>query len=204
VGLLKRVFAVVAILGTTFVGMREIAKARNEGEAGGAVYVLDPASGPAWAAWQHLLTHLQEVDARELRARLEKLQAEQRIWIAPRLGSGQRALWISTLGLVERVYVAERELTRPPAELYPNLHVPPLHLETFRWISLAGTLLHELSHARGVLTEANAYQLEIEWLQSLANRPTSWPPGSPQREAWDWAVKTAIANAERAKAISGS
>jgi hypothetical protein len=194
-------FAVIAILGVTFVGMKEIAKARNEVEAGGSVRVLEPTSGPAFAAWEHLMRHLDEVDARELRAHLEALRAERRIWLAPRLHPQQRALFVSTLGLVARVYVAERELTWAPQALYPNLHVPPDHLETFAWVSLAGTLLHEMAHARGVLTESNAYALEIEWLQTLARRP---PPTPERARAWEWATRTAIGNAQRARQMAGS
>lgn len=196
----RLLLAVVIVLGTG-AAIRHIAIAKNEAMAGGGAYALGPDRGAAWAGWEHLLAHVRKAGATTLLGELESLQRGGRIWVAPRLPKEQRAIWVRTLGLVDRVYVAERELTWSPAALQPGLRVPPLHLDAFAWVSLSGTLVHEMAHARGVATESSAYDLEILWLETIANLPgiVALPP--PEREATAWAIRAAVDNARRARAI---
>lgn len=193
------------IVALTAVAVTTIARRRNEALAGPGLYRLDSGHPRALQAWTALLERQRAVDARHLADRLDALREEGQVWCAPALDPGLRAIFVSTLGLVERVYVAERELLATPAELYPDLKVPPRHLEEFAWLTLSSTLLHELSHARGVASESGAYAEEIEWLQTLAARPDLRPLDSPERQAWDWARQTAIGNARKAreKALAG-
>lgn len=193
-----RFFSVVAIVAGTAGAMYGIARYKNEALAGGVSYPLDSSHAPAFAGWAQLIARLRAIGALPLSAELERLREEGKVRVAPAMDPGRRAIWVSSLG-VDAVYVAERELTWPPERLYPRLQAPPLYRETFARLSLSGTLAHELAHARGVISEGGAYQLEIEWLQSLRamSKVRALPP--EQREAWEQAADAAIANATRAR-----
>lgn len=194
-----RFFAVVAIVAATAGAMYAIARSKNETVAGGASYPLDAAHPPAFAGWKTLIAQLRAMGALPLAEELERLRLDGKVRVAPVLDPGRRAIWVSSLGL-DAVYVAERELTWPPERLYPALKVPRPERRAFAWLSLAGTLVHELAHAKGVISEEGAYQLEIEWLESLRALPAVDALSPEHREAWEWAVETAIGNATRARA----
>jgi len=187
------------MLATSAWAMVNITVAKNETAVGGTVYRLDPGRAAAFKGWEHVVAHLREIGETELLAQLEERRAQEQVWIAPRMPPGIRAAWVATLGLVKRIYVAERELVSTPEALYPQLDVPPAHRETFAWMSLAGTLVHELAHARGVEAETGAYAIELQWLHTLRNLPRLQALPPEQRRAYDWAIETAIGNAERAR-----
>jgi hypothetical protein len=201
---LAQIVLAIAILASGWLAVKEIARTRNEAAAGPDVFVLDDHHPRERAAWTRLITRLRQVDQDDLANALERLRAEQRLWIAPRLPSGRRAVYVSTLGLVRRVYVGGRTLVEPPATLYPELHVPADYADAYAFIALAGTLQHELTHASGIESEAETYAREIAWYGSL--KQTRWYASltDDERTVQDFAIDLALRAAEKARAIAGA
>jgi hypothetical protein len=201
---LAQILAAIVIVAAGWLAVKEIATTRNQEAAGPGVFVLDDHHRREQAAWGKLVARLREVDQADLADALERLRAEQRLWIAPQLPAGRRAVYVSTLGLVRRVYVGRPTLLEPPATLYPELHVPADYAEAYAVIALAGTLQHELTHASGVESEAETYGREIAWYRSL--KETRWYASltDDERTVQDFAIDLALRTAEKARSIAGA
>jgi hypothetical protein len=157
------------------------------------------------AAFQAVRARVSKMGDGALAERLERLRQDGEIWVAPNLGPERWAVFAESLRLVRRIYVRQEALLDPVAHLYrlPRPEIPPGHKRAHAWISLAGALRHELAHRDGLIDEAPAYQVEIEWYEQLRASPFVTSLKGEEREAWDWGIDSAILSAQKARDIAG-
>jgi hypothetical protein len=193
------------LLGVTGIGIVRIAEARNETLVGGHVYALDgghPVEEKAWAELQAFLGRLGE-DA--LAARLEQLRRDEKLWVAPQLGSDRWAVYVETLRLVRRIYLRRAALLDPRTHLYatPRPDLSYAHRTLHARLTLAGALRHELSHYEGILVEDAAYDEEIAWYEGLRQSAFVTGLDEAERRAWEWALEAAMLSARKARQDAG-
>ena len=195
--------AVVLIVATYF-GLHRIAEAKNETTVGGGVFRLDDGRGPELRAFQAVLAEITRMGDAGLAERLEKLRQGGEIWVAPKMGPERWAVFVDSLKLVRRIYVRRVALFDPVAHLYevPRPEVPAHFQRAHAWISLAGTLRHELAHHDGADEEGPAYEAELEWYEALKQSPFFASLQGDERAAWEWGIDSAILSARRARAMA--
>lgn len=191
------------LLLVTGVGIYRIAEARNEAAVGGRVVRIEPSRPDAMAAFARTLDAIEGLGRPELAERLREVQGKGGLWIAPRLGAQQWALYVDTFGLVRRIYVRDVALRSPVAHLFPT-PTPAISAEkrqAFADAALAGALFHELQHWDGVDDEAQAYDREIAWLEALrASLPSQLTDA--ERAALEWGIESATLSARKARALA--
>jgi hypothetical protein len=184
----------------TWISIGRIAEAKNEAVVGSQVFALDESQPHPLAAFQIFGARLREMGQGGFADRLEALRRDGAVWVAPRLGRDHWAVFVRTLW-VRRIYIRELALLDPVAHLNQvrPIEVPRAFQRAFGSVSLAGTLWHELAHRDGVLDESGTYAREIEWYEAL--RTSAWFEGlsDAERPAWEWALESAIASAEKAR-----
>ncbi len=57
---------------------------------------------------------------------------------------------------------------------------------------------HELAHRDGALEEAEAYRIELAWYEEVRQSPFVTGLEGPDKAAWEWALESAIASAQKA------
>ncbi len=186
------------------VGIRNIARARNETAVGSGVRVLDGARASEAAAFARLLEDIARLDRPDLRQRLEELQQRGVLWVAPGMDAGHWALYVDTFRLVRRIYIREIALVSPEAHLFPRgaEGIPVPQQRAFASVSLAGALFHELQHFDGIEDEAAAYDREIAWLEGLRAAPGLAPLAEPERRSLDWGIESALLSARKARSLA--
>ncbi len=191
------------LLAASGVGIRNIAQARNEAAVGGRVRVLGAARADQ-AAFARLLDDLARLDQPALRARLEELQRQGALWVAPGMDAGNWALYVDTFRLVRRIYIREVALLSPEAHLFPagDAAIPAAQRQAFANVSLAGALFHELRHFDGIEEEAAAYDSEIAWLEALRAAPAVMSLDEPERRAASWGIDSAVLSARKARGLA--
>lgn len=194
----------VALIVATYFGLHRIAEAKNETSVGGSVFRLDASWPQEMAAFQLVRAEVARMGDPALADRLERLRQDGEIWVAPRLGPERWAVFVETLGLVQRIYVRRVALVDPLAHLYgrPRLDAPLAYQRAHAWISLAGALRHELAHRDGVIEEGPAYDVEIEWYEKLRDSAFLASLEGEERAAWEWGIESAILSARKARAIA--
>ena len=192
-------------MAVTGFGLFRIAQAKNETTVGGGVYPLDESRPLEMAAFRVALAEIVKMGDAGLADRLESLRRDGEIWVAPKMGPERWAVFVDTLKIVRRIYVRRAALVNPLAHLYgvPRSDIPLAFQRAHAWISLAGALRHELAHRDGAVEEAPAYQVEIEWYESLKRAPFLASLQGEERAAWDWGIESAILSARKARAIAG-
>lgn len=186
-----------AIVASTYYAIVRIAEEKAEALAGGGTFALDGSHPAEREAFEALSGKLRGWGERELASSLEELQASGRLRVAPRLGGGRSAVYVSALGLVSRIYVRGDELVvrRLP---FPEVDIPDEARRTFATIRLAGTLFHELQHAAGVEDEGTAYEREMAFYERLGERNAQRLEGD-ERRFFEWAVASALESAAAAR-----
>jgi hypothetical protein len=186
---------------STAVGIRNIAAARNEGAVGGRVHRLDPEREAEGAAFRRLLSDFEGLGHPEQAEQLRALEGQGVLWVAPSLDPGRWALYVDTFRLVRRIYIREQALLSPEAHLFPDgdASLTPENRRAFARVSLAGALYHELQHWAGIEDEAQAYDLEIAWLENLRGSPLATGADAGGR-AMDWGIQSAVLSARKARA----
>jgi hypothetical protein len=199
-GVRNQILAAVLLAGATYGSVLRIAEAKNETAVGGGAFPLDDKRHGELAAFQRLRTSLADMGDRPLADRLDGLQQDGTIWIAPSLGPDRWAVFAESLGLVRRIYVRRVALLDPRAHLYPvaRAGIPDANQSTFACISLAGALRHELAHYDGLMEEADAYVAEIAWYEGLRASPWFASLEGDKREVFDWALQSAVLTARSA------
>jgi len=204
VRLRDQLIGAVLLITATWFGLQRIAEAKNETTVGGAVYRLDGSRSQEMAAFQVVRAEITQMGDPALADRLEGLRQDGEIWVAPKLGPDRWAVFVDSLRLVRRIYVRREALLDPVAHLYrvPRPDIPPRHQRAHAWISLAGALRHELAHRDGLIDEAPAYQVEIEWYEQLRRSPFMDSLHAEERAAWEWGIDSAILSARKARVIA--
>lgn len=197
---LKLALALV-IVASTYAAIHRIAEHKADALAGGGTFALDGSHPAEEAAFDALRGRLRGWGEPALAEALESLRSSGQLRVAPRLAGGRSAVFVSALGVVERVYVRRDELVVPSLP-FPELEVPDEARRTFATIRLAGTLYHEIQHAEGVGDEDVAYAREMAWYRGLGERNAERLEGEDGR--WfDWAVESAVASAAVAREKAG-
>lgn len=198
--LLKLAVAAV-IIAATYYALVRVAEEKANALAGGATYPLGPQAPEEWRAFEALLERLDGWGEEAFARRLAEVQESGDLMVAPGLTGGRSAVYVSSLGLVSRVFVSRGELL--PRELpFPELDIPEPAQRTFAALRLAGTLYHELQHRDGLEDERETYEREIEWYADLGERMMGQLPEEDQRE-FEWAVESAIETAVAAQEKAG-
>ena len=194
--LFKLVIA-AAIVASTYYAIVRIAEGKAEALAGGGTFALDGSHTAERAALEALSRTLRGWGEHELASSLEELQASGRLRVAPRLGGGRSAVYVSALGFVSRIYVRGDELVVRSLP-FAEVDVTDEARRTFATIRLAGTLFHELQHADGVEDEGTAYEREMEFYERLGARNAERLEGE-ERRFFEWAVASALESAAAAR-----
>ena len=189
------------VAGVTWAGLHRVAEAKNEAAVGGGAFRLAEPRRPEMEAFVRVLRDLRRVGQEDLASRLERLQSDGVLWVAPRLDPGRWAVYASSLGLVRRVYVRQEALLRPVDHLFHGVasEAPAGHREAFARLSLGGALAHELAHHDGLVDEAAAYDRELDWYEEVRASPAFTALPAPAREAHDWALESAVLSARAAR-----
>jgi hypothetical protein len=193
---------VAAALGVaTYLSLLRIAEAKNEAAAGGDVYVLDADHPAEIAAFARLRTQIARMGDQRLADRLESLRLAREIWIAPRLGPERWAVFAQTGPFVRRIYLRREALLDPVAHLYGRSRpdIPLAYRQAHAWISLAGTVRHEVAHRDGVRSEAAAYAIELSWYEAVKKSPFLDGLPDEERPAWAWGLESAVLSARKAR-----
>lgn len=193
--------AVAALLVvSTWLAIERIAELKADGLAGGGTFALDGRHQREMAAFGELLDVLRGWEETELASDLSGLQESGQLWIAPHLSGRRSAIYVKALSLVSRIYVRREEWLRSRLP-FPDLALPHAARRTFSELSLAGTLFHELQHARGLEDEGATYDREIAWYQALGDSQLPRLEGDEKR--WfEWAVASAVESARAARAAA--
>jgi hypothetical protein len=202
----EQLIGAALLLLVTAVGILRIAQAKNETAAGGRVFRLDDRHPDEEAALEHLRSALVDLGDRPFADRLEHLRQDRELWIAPLLSADRWAVFVDTLGLVRRIYIRQRSLLDPRAQLAGDgaAGVPEPMQRALAQVSLAGALRHELAHRDGIIDEAGAYQAEIDWYSGLR-----WSLGLEARDpedrrGWQWVIDSAVLSARKAAGKAGA
>jgi len=189
----------------TYAGVFRIAQAKSDAEVGGEGVLLDAAQTEDFAALTRLKNQLATMGQNALRDRIETLAAGKELWVAPRLGADRWAAYVESLGLVRRIYIRRAALHDPVSHLYPSgpPQVPADHLEAYAWLCLAGAVRHEIAHYDGAIEEAPAYRAELDWYGEVRRSAFFVSMNETDRQAWDWALRSAVVTARRAAQAAG-
>jgi hypothetical protein len=185
---------------TTYFSLLRIAEAKNEAAAGPGVFPLAEGHREELEAFERLRRQLEMLGQSALSERLEQLRAQGKIWAAPSLGPERWAVFVESLRLVRRIYIRRVALIDPRTHLYGKgaADVPPAYQEACAWLSLGGALRHELAHYDGLLDEASAYDRELAWYEELRGSAFLASLQGGAREAWLWALDSAVLSARKA------
>jgi hypothetical protein len=193
---------VAAVLAAaTYVSLLRIAEAKNEAAVGGGVYPLDAHHPAELDAFAGLRSQIARMGDPALADRLETLRDAGEIWVAPRLGPERWGVFAATGPLVHRIYLRREALLDPVTHLYRGARpdIPAAYKQAHAWISLAGTLRHEVAHRDGVRSEAAAYAIELGWYEGLRSSPFLAGLEREERQAWTWGLESAVLSARKAR-----
>jgi hypothetical protein len=196
----------VALAAATYFGVLRIAEAKCDAAVGSRGERIGAHRPAALAALMRLEAQLQAMGQTELVNRIEQVRARGELWVAPAMGRERWAAFVEVLGLVRRIYVRGPALSNPLEHLYPEgaPKVPVAFQTAFAWLSLAGAMRHELAHYDGAIAETEAYTVELAWYDEV--RASTFVTGlaGEQREAWNWALESAILSARQAARKAGA
>jgi hypothetical protein len=198
---LKQILAGLLIVVVASLAIRAVAARKNEELAGPAAYRL--VQGPEREALETLLAELDELEQARLATRLRELDASGRLWVAPFMPAGRQAVYVNSLGLVERIYVARGALMLRELP-FPDSGLPEDGRRLYALIRLGGTLYHELQHLDGVLDESEAYGREAAWYAAIARAGPVRRLGGAEKRRYDWAIESAILSVEKAAAAAAA
>ena len=187
----------LAIVAATYYAIVRVAEEKAGALAGGDTARLDGRTPAELDAFEALLDRLRAWDEAALRQALSQLQEDGDLWVAPHLSGDRSAIFVSSLGLVSRVYVRREELVAPELP-FPGLDIPDPARRTFATLRLAGTLYHELQHYEGVEDEGAAYEREILWYRGLGAKVLERLQGEERRQ-FEWAIDSAAQSADAAR-----
>ena len=196
---------VAAVLGVaTYFALLRIAEAKCETAVGGEVMPLDAQHRAEREAFENLRSRIGAMGDAALSDRLEDLRGKHEIWVAPRLGPERWAVFVEALSLVKRIYIRREALLDPVAHLYrtPRPDIPRPYQEAHAWIGLAGALRHELAHRDGLRDEAQAYDAELAWYETVRHSTRLDAMSDDQRRAWEWGLEAAVLSARKARAAA--
>lgn len=193
---MRRAVAALLIVVGTAVLIRAIAERKNEDLAGPAAYRLG-AEGPEREAFEALLEELERLGHGDLGERLRRLDADGAIWVAPYMPAPDQALYVNSLGLVERIYVDRSALLLQELP-FPDSGLPEDWRRLYAIIRLGGTLYHELQHLDGVLDEAEAYRREEAWYAGIARAGYVRGLDDEAQRRYNWAIESAALGAREA------
>ena len=196
---------VAAVLGVaTYFALLRIAEAKCETAVGAEVMPLDAQHRAEREAFENLRSRIGAMGDAALSDRLEDLRGKHEIWVAPRLGPERWAVFVEALSLVKRIYIRREALLDPVAHLYrtPRPDIPRPYQEAHAWIGLAGALRHELAHRDGLRDEAQAYDAELVWYETVRHSPRLDAMSDEQRRAWEWGLEAAVLSARKARAAA--
>jgi hypothetical protein len=194
--------AAVLVAATYFAVLR-VGEAKNEAAVGSGVFPLVEGHRAELLAFGELRAQLERMGEQALSNRLGELRQDRKIWVAPFLGRERWAVFVETTALVRRIYVRQQALLNPRSHLYPAgppPDIPEDYQDAFAWVSLAGTLRHELAHYDGLMEEAAAYDRELAWYEGLKRSPFLASLPEAARRAWEWGIESAILSARQARA----
>jgi hypothetical protein len=196
----RRLAVAIAIVAATAAAIRAIAVRKSEQLAGPGAYRL--AGGPEREAFDALLAELARLEQVELARRLRALDEGGALWVSPFLPGQRLAIYVSTLGLIERIYVDRGALLL--AELpFPDSDLPEEWRRLYALLRLGGTLCHELEHLDGVLEEELAYRREAAWYRTVAEASRELQLEAETKRGYEWAVESAILSVEKAAERAG-
>jgi hypothetical protein len=196
---------VAAVLGVaTYFALLRIAESKCETAVGGEAVPLDAQHRAEREAFENLRSRIGAMGDAALADRLEDLRRKHEIWVAPRLGPERWAVFVEALSLVRRIYIRREALLDPVAHLYrtPRPDIPRPYQEAHAWIGLAGALRHELAHRDGLRDEAQAYDAELAWYETVRHPPRLDAMPDEQRRAWEWGLEAAVLSARKARAAA--
>lgn len=198
--LLGQLLAVLLLCGTTYFCVLRVAEAKNEAAAGPGVFRLAEGHREEREAFERLRRQLEILGQAALSDRLEQLRAQGAIWVAPSLGPERWAVFVESLQLVRRIYIRRLALVDPRVHLYEQgpAEVAPAYQEAFAWLSLGGALRHELAHYDELTDEGAAYAQELAWYEELRGSGFLASLQGGAREAWLWALDSAVLSARKA------
>jgi hypothetical protein len=201
-----QVIGAVLVAGVAWLGLHRVAEAKNEAAVGGRVFRLAETRGPEMAAYRRALGDLRAMGQDDLASRVERLQADGDLWVAPGLDAGRWAVYVESLGLVRRVYVRQEALLRPVAHLFRGVDsdAPPGHRAAFARLSLGGALAHELAHHDGLIDEAAAYDRELAFYEEVRTSPFLAGLSGEERRAYEWGLESAVLSAQAARRRAGA
>jgi hypothetical protein len=201
VRLREQAIGVVVIAGATYFAVLRVAEAKNEAAVGGGAFPLAGGHPREVETFAELRGQLEKMGEQALSSRLEELQQQRKIWVAPFLGRDRWAVFVETLSLVRRTYIRQQALLDPRTHLYPEGagDIPEPYQAAFAWVSLAGALRHELAHYDGLLEEAAAYDRELAWYDGLKRSPFLASLPEEARRAWEWGIESSILSARKAR-----
>jgi hypothetical protein len=196
---------VAAFLGVaTYFALLRIAEAKCEIAVGGEAVPLDAQHRAEREAFENLRSRIGAMGDAALSDRLEDLRRKHEVWVAPRLGPERWAVFVEALSLVKRICIRREALLDPVAHLYrtPRPDIPRPYQEAHAWIGLAGALRHELAHRDGLRDEAQAYDAELAWYETVRHPPRLDAMSDEQRRAWEWGLEAAVLSARKARAAA--
>jgi len=196
----KRTVVAVLIVVAAAMAIRVIAARKNEELAGPATYRLD--RGPERDAFDALLEELGRLEQVELATRLRALDAEGLLWVAPFLPGDRQAVYVSSLGLIERIYLDRGALLLEELP-FQDSGLPEDWRRLYALIRLGGTLYHEIQHLDGVLDEAVAYRREAAWYSAIAATGYVGRLEGEDRRRYDWALDSAMLSVGKAAERAG-
>ena len=199
---LKQCGLALAIVATTYYAIVRVAEEKAGGLAGGDTVRLGRQTPGERDAFEALLNQLRIWDEAALASALAQLRDDGDLWVAPQLSGERSAIFVSSLGLVSRVYVRREELVSPELP-FPDAGIPEPARRTFATIRLAGTLHHELQHYEGLEDESATYDREIQWYRGLGATMLERLQGEERRQ-FEWAIDSAVQSGEAAREKAAS
>ena len=199
---LRDQLVVAGILGlATYFALLRIAEAKCDAAVGGEVAPIEAPRREELEAFEDLRSRIAGMGDAALADRLERLREAREIWVAPRLGPERWAVFVEALSLVKRIYLRREALLDPVAHLYrtPRPDIPRAYQEAHAWLGLAGALRHELAHRDGVREEADAYDAELAWYETVRQAAPLTRMRDEERRAWEWGLDAAVLSARKAR-----
>jgi len=194
---ISKLLLAAAIVASTYYAIVRVAEHKADALAGGGTFALDGSHSAETGAFAALAGQLRGWGEHELAAALERRLGSGQLRVAPRLAGGRSAVYVSTLGLVSRIYLRSDELVGGSLP-FPDQDIPDGARRTFATVRLAGTLFHELQHSEGVEDEDVAYEREMAWYRGLGERNADRLEGE-ERRWFDWAIESAVTSAAAAR-----
>jgi len=197
----KRLVVALLIVAATVATIRVIAARKNEELAGPATYRLD--QGPERHAFDSLVDELERLEQAALASRLRALDADGLLWVGPFLPGERQAVYVSSLGLIERIYV-DRDALLLEELPFPGSDLPEEWRRLYGLLRLGGTLYHEIQHLDGVLEETVAYRREAAWYTAVAETDYVRGLAGEDQRRYDWALESAILSVGKAAERAGT